>query len=147
VRAAIAAARPLYDEIAVAYADCGTGGGLDRVLAEEGVTRLPGAHCYAFFAGGAALEGPVEADMRSFFLTDFLARHFETLVMRPLGLDRHPELLPVYFGAYERVVYLAQSEDAALTKRARAAARRLGLAFERRFTGFGALAPFVEALA
>jgi hypothetical protein len=147
VRSAIRSARPDYDEIAVAYADCGTGGGLDRVLAEEGARRLPGAHCYGFYAGGEALDRQVDADMRSFFLTDFLARHFESLVVRPLALDRHPELLEAYFGAYEKVVYLAQSDDDGLTARAEAAAHRLGLAFERRFTGLGALEPFVAGLA
>ncbi|MBN9510051.1 MAG: DUF1638 domain-containing protein [Alphaproteobacteria bacterium] len=147
VRAALAEAAGRYDRVFVAYADCGTGGALDVVLAETGAERLPGAHCYAFFTGVAAFEQSGEADMRSFFLTDFLARHFETLVWEGLGLERHAALRDAYFGNYERVVYLAQTEDAALTEAARAAAARLGLAFERRFVGYGDLAPAMARLA
>ncbi len=146
VRAALAEYRSQYQHIFVAYADCGTGGELDDVLAEYGVERLPGPHCYAFFAGVAAFAATAERDMRSFFLTDFLARQFDTLVWKGLGMDRHPDLLPMYFGHYERVVYLAQTDDPALTEAAEAAAARLGLAFERRFTGYGDLAPALAAL-
>lgn len=146
VQAALTEYRGKYDKIFVAYADCGTGGELDRVLAAEGIARLPGAHCYAFYAGVAAFDATAEADMRSFFLTDFLARQFNTLVWDGLGLDRHPELRDAYFGHYERVVYLAQTDDPALDTAARAAADRLGLAFERRFTGYGELAPAIAAL-
>ena len=147
VRAALAEAAGRYDRVFVAYADCGTGGALDAVLAETGAERLPGAHCYAFFTGVATFDRTGEADLRSFFLTDFLARHFETLVWEGLGLDRHPALRDAYFGNYERVVYLAQTEDAALTAAARAAAGRLGLDFERRFVGYGDLAPAMARLA
>ena len=146
VRAALAEYRERYDKIFVAYADCGTGGELDRVLADAGVERLPGAHCYAFFTGVDRFAAAEDADLRSFFLTDFLARQFDTLVWEGLGLDRHPDLRDAYFGQYERVVYLAQTEDAALTDAARAAARRLGLTFERRFVGYGDLAPALAAL-
>lgn len=146
VRNAIRKARGHFDTIAVAYADCGTGGRLDAVLAEEGVERLPGAHCYAFFSGIEAFEARADEDMRALFLTDFLARHFDTLLVRPLGLDRHPELRDLYFGNYEKVVYLAQTDDDDLTEKARKAAEALGLAFERRMTGFGALSPFVTGL-
>lgn len=146
VRAALAEHRAQYRRIFVAYADCGTGGELDRVLAEEGVERLPGAHCYAFFTGVERFADAGEDDMRSFFLTDFLARQFEAMVWEPLGLDRHPELRDAYFGQYERVVYLAQTEDAALSHAAGQAASRLGLAYERRFVGYGDLAPAVAAL-
>jgi hypothetical protein len=147
VCAALRELREGYDRVFVAYADCGTGGELDRVLAEEGVERLPGAHCYAFFTGVEAFARSEDADLRSFFLTDFLARHFETLVWEGLGLDRHPELRDAYFGAYERVVYLAQTENTALTTAAQAAAQRLGLAFERRFVGYGDLASTLGRLA
>jgi len=147
VRRRIRAARATHDRIFVAYADCGTGGLLDAVLREEGVERLPGAHCYQVFAGQATFDELMAQEPATFFLTDFLARHFDRLVMRGLGLDRHPELLPVYFGAYRRVVYLAQTDDTALLHAARAAAARLGLAFELRHTGYGDLATAVEALA
>jgi hypothetical protein len=140
VRAKIRGARPHYEHIFIAYADCGTGGLLDLALADEGVERLPGAHCYQFYAGAAAFEAIADEDPATFFLTDFLARNFDRLVIRGLGIDRHPELLPVYFGNYHRLVYLAQTDDPALVTAARRAARRLGLTFEHRRTGYGELA-------
>ena len=136
-----------YDRIFVAYADCGTGGMLDRVLEAEGVARLEGAHCYEVYAGRAAFAALAEAEPGTFYLTDFLVRNFDRLVVRGLGLDRHPELLPIYFGNYRRLVYLAQADDATLTARAEAAARRLGLGFERRRTGLGELATSVATFA
>jgi len=147
VRAAVREARDDYDDILVGYADCGTGGELDKVLFEEGLQRLPGAHCYAFFSGVDAFERRAEEDMRAFFLTDFLTRQFETLVIEGLGLDRHPELRDMYFGHYEKVVYLAQTDDPRLKTGAEAAAKRLGLAYEYRFVGLGELAPAVTAFA
>ena len=51
VAAGLDRARGDFDRVFVAYGDCGTGGRLDRVLAERGIERLPGAHCYAFLAG------------------------------------------------------------------------------------------------
>ena len=131
----------------VAYADCGTAGTLDAVLAAEGVERIAGAHCYEFYAGAATYEALQEEEVGTFYLTDFLARQFEALIIGGLGLDRHPELEPLYFGNYRRLVYLAQTDDPDLTARAESAARRLGLAFERRETGFGDLAPSVIAAA
>jgi hypothetical protein len=136
-----------YERIFVAYADCGTGGRLDRVLEAEGVARLAGAHCYEVYAGSAAFAALAEEEPGTFYLTDFLVRSFEALVIRGLGLDRHPQLLPVYFANYRRLVYLAQTDDAELTAAAGAAAQRLGLTFERRFTGLGDLAPAIAALA
>lgn len=141
IRRARAAGR---ERLFVAYADCGTGGLLDRVLEEEGVARLDGAHCYEVYAGRAAFAGLADEEPGTFYLTDFLVRNFDRLVIRGLGLDRHPELLPIYFGNYTRVVYLAQTDDTALTASARSAARHLGLRFERRFTGLGELAPALE---
>jgi hypothetical protein len=148
VRERIREARGRFERVLVLYGDCGTGGELDRVLAEEGATRIEGPHCYAFYAGQAVFDALAEAEPGTFYLTDFLARQFETLVIEGLGLDRHPELLPVYFGNYRRLVYLAQTEDAGLTAKAEAAAARLGgLAFERRYTGLGGLAEFVREAA
>jgi hypothetical protein len=143
----IRAARSRYDRIFVAYADCGTGGLLDRVLEVEGVERLAGAHCYEFYAGREAFARLTDEDPATFFLTDFLARHFDSLVYAGLGLDRHPELLSTYFGNYRRLVYLAQTDDPELTERARRAADRLGLLFERRSTGLGELGSSLIALA
>lgn len=139
VRDKIRAARARFGRILVAYADCGTGGLLDRVLEEEDVERLPGAHCYEFYAGSPAFAALADAEPGSFYLTDFLVRHFERLVIRELGIERHPDLAPQYFGNYRRLVYLAQHEDAQLQALARQAAARLGLAFEYRFSGYGDL--------
>jgi hypothetical protein len=147
VRAKIRAARPRYEQIFIAYADCGTGGLLDLALADEGVERLPGAHCYEVYAGAADFAAITDDDPATFFLTDFLARNFDRLVIRGLGLDRHPELMPAYFGNYHRLVYLAQTDDPALLTAARRAARRLGLAFELRRTGYGDLASGLVAAA
>jgi Protein of unknown function (DUF1638) len=145
VRAKIREHRADFARILVLYADCGTGGELDRVLAEEGVERIGGAHCYAFYAGQKVFEELADAEPGTFYLTDFLTRQFDTLVIEGLGLDRHPELLPMYFGNYRRLVYLAQTHDAELEAAARSAAQRLGLAYECRFTGLGELAEFVRA--
>jgi hypothetical protein len=141
------ARRDGYDRIFVAYADCGTGGLLDAVLDEEGVARLEGAHCYEVYAGRAAFAALHDEEPGTFYLTDYLVRNFERLVVRGLGLDRHPQLLPVYFGNYRRLVYLAQTDDAELANRAAAAADRLGLAFERRLVGLAELAPAIRAFA
>ena len=134
------ARRDGYDRIFVAYADCGTGGLLDTVLDEEGVARLEGAHCYEVYAGRAAFAALHDEEPGTFYLTDYLVRNFDRLVVRGLGIDRHPELLQIYFGNYRRLVYLAQVEDADLATRAQAAADRLGLTFERRLVGLGELA-------
>lgn len=139
VRAAVERHGPHYDSIFVAYADCGTGGRLRAVCDDLGVGMIEGPHCYAFFDGLDAFAARAEAEMGAFYLTDFLTRQFETFVIRPLGLDRHPELRDMYFGNYDRLIYLAQTEDPGLTEAARAAADRLGLSFHRRFTGYGDL--------
>jgi protein tyrosine phosphatase (PTP) superfamily phosphohydrolase (DUF442 family) len=129
----------------IAYADCGTGGGLDRFLAEHpGIERLPGAHCYEMFAGGERFAALHEAEPGTFYLTDFLAKHFDVLVWQGLGLDRHPSLRDAYFGNYTRVVLLSQRPDAALVTAGEAAAARLGLDFEHVPTG---LATFADAVA
>jgi hypothetical protein len=126
--------------IFAAYADCGTGGALDRVLDKHGVLRLEGPHCFAFYQSLESFRALGEADMTAFYMTDFLCRHFETFFLRPLGLDRHPELVKDFFGNYEKLVYLAQTDDPELDAVARRAADFLGLTYERRFTGYGDLA-------
>jgi len=132
---------PRYERVFVAYADCGTGGRLDEVLERHGVERLPGAHCYGFLAGNDAWDAMQEEEVGTYYLTDFLARHFDAIVVRPYKLDKHPELLPMMFGNYTRLVYLAQRDDPMLRERARAAAAYLGLPFEQRPTGYGDLLP------
>ena len=139
VRRKIARLRPLGAPIFCAYGDCGTGGALDRVLAEEQIERLPGAHCYAFYAGLAEFDALQEQELGTFYLTDFLARHFQRLIVEGLRLDRHPELFDDYFRHYRRVVYLAQAPSPALIEHARAAAGFLKLPLEIRETGFGLL--------
>ena len=147
VRGKIRAAKEQFAAVFVAYGDCGTGGFLDDVLTEEGVDRIPGAHCYEFFAGPEAFSALADEEPGSFYLTDFLARHFDRLIWKGLGLDRYPDLMAQYFGNYRRLVYLSQFEDADLTARARQAADRLGLEFEHRVTGFGDLERSVETFA
>jgi hypothetical protein len=144
VPATIHAARGRFTSIFVAYADCGTGGLLDAVLKEEGVERIPGAHCYEFFAGSAQFEALAEAELGTFYLTDFLLQHFERLIIHGLGIDKHPELLPIYFGNYKKLTYLAQVPSDEKTAAGRAAAARLGLAFETHLTGYGELATSLE---
>ena len=143
VRDKIRANRDRYDTILCLYGDCGTGGELDRVLAEEGVERIPGAHCYEFFAGAEPFAALTDADPGVFFLTDYLVRHFDRLIIQGLGLDRFPQLLDTYFGNYNRVVYLAQVTDEQLVAKAQLAAARLGLPCEVRVTGLDALNQFV----
>lgn len=144
VRAKIHAARGRFTSIFVAYADCGTGGLLDAVLAEEDVERIPGAHCYEFFAGSSAFAELAEAELGTFYLTDFLLQHFERLIIHGLGIDKHPELLSMYFGNYKKLTYLAQVLTEEKVTAGRAAAARLGLAFETRVTGYGELATSLE---
>jgi hypothetical protein len=117
------------------------------VIAEEGVERLAGAHCYEFYATSPGFAKLADEEPATFFLTDFLARNFDRLVIKGLGIDRHPELLEQYFGNYKRLVYLAQTDDPSLTATARRAARRLGLRYERRRTGYGELATTIAAVA
>ncbi len=143
VREAVVERRDGYEKVFVAYADCGTGGDLEKACAELGVEMIRGPHCYAFFEGLDVFTGRDEID--AFYLTDFLARQFDTFIWRGLKIDRHPELLPMYFGHYRTLVYLAQTDDPALTEKAQAAADKLGLRFERRFTGYGELASALEA--
>ena len=134
-----------YERILVLYGDCGTGGLLDQVLDEERIERIPGPHCYEFFSGTKAFEQMMEAELGSFFLTDYMVRHFDRLILQGLGLDRRPELRDAYFGNYRKLVYLSQLEDARLLAKAQAAAERLGLEFEHRHTGYGDLETFLDA--
>jgi len=146
VREAIRENRAAYARIFVVYGECGTQGQLDAVLAEEGVERLPGAHCYEFLATPAVFASLSEAEPGTFYLTDFLLRHFERLVIRPLGLDRHPELTPEYFRHYKKLVYLAQAERPGAIDEARRIADSFSFEFEYRFTGYGQLGTHLTAL-
>lgn len=138
--------RDHYDVVLVGYGDCGTGGKLDAVLEKYDATRLPGAHCYEFFAGAQLFEDMIEEELGSFFVTDYLVKFFDRLVIRGLGLDRYPHLCEIYFANYKRVVYLAQEEDPVLIKKAQAAADALGLQFHYRKVGYGDLGQMMKSL-
>lgn len=147
VEAAVTAHRAAYDDIFVVYADCGTGGMLQAKCAELGVGMVEGPHCYSFFEGNAVFAEKAETEFDAFYLTDFLVRQFDAFVWRPMGLDRHPELRDMYFGNYSKLVYQAQLDDPALDAKARDCAARLGLAYERRLTGYGDLATTLARVA
>jgi len=139
VRKIIHRARPKFTDIFIAFADCGTGGRLDALIAEEKVERLAGAHCYEFYAGREAFAAMAEANPGTFYLTDFLARHFKRLILEELGITRHPELRDMYFSNYEKLVYLAQTDNPTLVQLAQDAARALNLEYEFRRTSYGGL--------
>ena len=145
VEKAILKHRDAYDDVFVVYADCGTGGMLQRLCDRLGVEMVQGPHCYSFFEGNDAFAA--QDEIYSFYLTDFLVRQFDAFVVKPLGLDRHPELRDMYFGNYKSLVYQAQTDDPALTELAKQHAERLGLTFERRLTGYGDLATALAAKA
>ncbi len=137
VEAAIAEHRDQYDKIFVVYADCGTGGLLQAACARLGVEMVAGPHCYSFFEGNEAFEA--RGEFTAFYLTDFLVRQFDAFVTKPLGLDRHPELRDMYFEHYEKLVYLAQTENRDLQEKAKLCATKLNLPYEFRLTGYGDL--------
>ncbi|WP_417627381.1 DUF1638 domain-containing protein [Pararhodobacter aggregans] len=147
VEAAVGKYRDAYDQILVVYADCGTGGLLQARCEALGVPMVEGPHCYSFFAGNADFAARAETEFTAFYLTDFLVKQFEAFVWRPMGFDRHPELIAMMFGNYEKLVYLAQLDDPALDAKAAECAARLNLAYERRLTGYGDLVPALAALA
>lgn len=146
VAKAVSDARSTYSRIFVVYADCGTGGQLQEKCRELGVEMIEGPHCYSFFEGNAAFAAHADSEFTAFYLTDFLVRQFDAFVWRPMGLDRHPELRDMLFGNYTKLVYQAQTDDPALDIRARECAEKLGLEYERRFTGYGDLAPALARL-
>ena len=146
VEAAVEKHRDAYDSIFVVYADCGTGGRLQALCDRLGVEMVEGPHCYSFFEGNEVFAKRSEDEFTAFYLTDFLVRQFDAFVTSPLGLDRHPELRDMYFGNYEKLVYQAQTNDPALTEKAKRCADTLGLAFEHRFTGYGDLTTTLQRL-
>ncbi|MEX0287155.1 MAG: DUF1638 domain-containing protein [Paracoccaceae bacterium] len=147
VEQAVAKHRETYADIFVVYADCGTGGQLQAACERLGVQMMQGPHCYSFFEGNQVFAEQYSDEITAFYLTDFLARQFDAFVWKPLGMDRHSELRDMYFSHYTKLVYQAQTDDPALTARAQEIAERLGLNFERRFTGYGDLAGSIEAFA
>jgi hypothetical protein len=146
IEARLDAVADRFDTILLGYADCGTGGRIDEICERRGVERLPGPHCYASYAGQDRFAELHEQELGTLYLTDYLAKHFDLLLWRPLGLDDHPELLDLYFGNYHRVVHLAQTADATIRCSAKKAADRLGLAFEYHETGYGELGDVVVEL-
>ena len=133
-----------YDRVLLGYADCGTKGELVDICHEyrepgTEIEMMPGAHCYQFFAGGERFATMHDDDPTAFYLTDYLVKHFERIIMGGLGIEAHPELRDMYFGNYTKLIYLAQTDDPVLDEKARAAANRLGLAYGRLSTGYGEL--------
>tara|TARA_B100000530_G_scaffold49798_1_gene27825 strand:- start:59 stop:676 length:618 start_codon:yes stop_codon:yes gene_type:complete len=145
IKKKIRAAKTKFARIFVLYGDCGTGGELDKLIEEEGVTRIPGPHCYEFFMGREEFEEAHADEPGCFYLTDYLARHFDRVVLKGLGLDRFPELLFEYFKNYKKLIYIAQTDDSSLELKARQAADRLGLQYERRIRGYGELGKFMAS--
>ena len=145
LRRKVSAIRRKGRRVAVVYGDCGTGGEIDAFLEAEKVARIPGPHCYEMFMGPAEFDAEMERELGTFFLTDYMVRHFERIVMQGMGLRKHPQLRDMYFGNYRRVLYIAQTEDEALQAKARRAAAELDLAYEYRYTGFGDLPAWVAA--
>ena len=146
VEASVLKHRAAYDDIFVVYADCGTGGLLEAKCAELGVAMVAGPHCYSFFEGNETFASH-DDEITAFYLTDFLVRQFDAFFWRPMGLDRHPELLDMYFGNYTTLVYQAQIQNPALEAKAEECARRMGLSYQYRFTSYGDLAVALTSLA
>lgn len=146
VKEQIDKAKGNYDRIYVGYADCGTGGRLDALLESEQIERLPGAHCYEFFATRRVFNELSEAELGTLYLTDYLTRHFDRIIIKGFGLDRHPDIQAMLFANYRKLVYLSQVQDDALIEQARNAADRLGLEFEHRHTGYGELESSLDVL-
>ncbi len=146
VRSKIQQSRDKFQRIIVLYADCGTGGKLDEVLEQEGVERIAGVHCYEVFAGHQAFTDIMDTEVGTFFLTDFLAQHFDRLVWQGLGLDKSPRLVKLYFANYTRLLYLAQSDNPKICRKAEQAAEKLGLRFEIRRTGYGGYENFLTSI-
>ena len=145
VRAKIKQVGDRYEKIYVLYGDCGTGGLLDEVLAEEGhIERIPGPHCFSFFMGNDAFARGADDDISTFFLTDYFCRHFEKFVWEALGLDRRADMVDFVFGNYRKLVFMPQVRDEELECKARDIARRLGLAYEYRFAGYGDLESYMS---
>jgi hypothetical protein len=143
IEAKIHALQDDFDHFLIAYGDCGTGGALDRLCQKYNITRIDGAHCYSFFAGADVFDQLQEQEIGTFYLTDYLARHFDQLIMEGMGLNRYPEMRDMLFGNYTKLVYLAQSDDKALDKMAQEAAEKLQLSYERIATGYGLLTDFL----
>ncbi len=143
LRRKLAALRRQGRRVAVVYGDCGTGGEIDSFLAAEEVPRIPGPHCYEMYLQQPDFDDEMDRELGTFFLTDYMVRHFERIIMQGMGLRQYPQLRDLYFGNYTRVLYIAQTEDPALVRKARAAAEELGLEYQYRFAGFGRFTPWV----
>ena len=111
IRQRIEDERASFERVLVVYGDCGTGGMLDRLLAEMDIERIEGPHCYEQHAGNDVFTQMMDEKPGTYFLTDYLVQSFDHLVIESLGLDRFPELRDMYFGNYERVVYLQQRQN------------------------------------
>ena len=145
VESRIIALRQQYQRLIVVYGDCGSRGALDQVLAQQGIERIDGPHCYEMYAG-ASFHDLMKEEPGTFFLTDFLVRGFYGTVVKGMGLDRYPHLRGEYFRNYRRVVYLIQKETPELVQKAQAIADYLELPLELRHTRYGSLEERLVAL-
>lgn len=145
LRTRLASVRRSFDRVFLGYADCGTGGEIDSVCAEFDAQRLPGAHCYEFYLPPGAFNALHDEEPGSFYLTDFLATHFDRLVVETLGIEKHPELLDIYFANYKRVVFISQAGSVKASTAAASAARRLGLPLKTIEAGWGQFGDSVAA--
>src|SRR5215471_6960699 len=145
----VATAQANDSRAVLAYADCGTYGALDKVCDARGVKRLPGLHCYDLYAGPDRIAEIFAEEPGTYLLTDYLVRTFTRTVLASLGLDKHPELWPDYFGHYTRLVWLAQQPTPALAAEAARIAEIFGLPLARIDTGTrgleAALAAVIES--
>jgi hypothetical protein len=128
-----------YKDIFIAYADCGTGGSLDKVLEKYNARRIGGAHCYEFFAGSDVFYELHEKEIGTFYLTDYLVKNFQRLIIEGLGLDKYPDLFETYFSNYKKLVYLAQTENEQWQRDASKYAEDFGFEYEYRLVGTGSL--------
>ena len=147
LRAKIKKLKAQNRQILVAYGDCGTGGEIDSLLAQENIERIAGPHCYEMYMGKADFDNEMETELGTFFVTDYMVRHFERIVMKGMGLRAHPELRDMYFQHYTRFLYLAQTKDTALANKAEICAGELGLRYQYRFTGYGEFTQFLQQAA
>jgi hypothetical protein len=135
-----------YEQVAIAYADCGTYGALDEVCERYGISRLPGSDCYGVYAGAEQYRELLEQEPGTYLLTDFLAASFHRSVMVELGLDRYPHLRDDYFRHYTRVVWLTQRRTPVLQRAAEDAAASIGLPLEVVDVGIRGLETALEPL-
>ncbi len=137
--------RNRYKKVIVVYGDCGTAGELDRVLERHRAERLAGEHCYEVFCG-PRFSALTKRSPATYFLTDFLVRSWEEVVVREMGLGRAPSLKAKLFAGFTSVTFLRQDPDLGLLKKAEGIAAYLGLPLEVEEVGTSELESQLERL-